>query len=66
MPSAQLERLEISIADMEATRMRKDREFTRLQRNLMELLQEQKYELDVLREKGIEVPADPAVSQCVV
>jgi len=27
---------------MEATRMRKDREFQRLQRNLMELLQEQK------------------------
>ena len=37
-----LSRLEISIADMEATRMRKDREFQRLQRNLMELLQEQK------------------------
>ena len=34
--------------------MRKDREFQRLQRNLMELLQEQKYELDALREKGIE------------
>lgn len=29
-----------------------NREFSRLQKNLMDLLQEQKYELDNLREKG--------------
>ena len=57
-----LERLEVSIADMESTRMRKDREFARLQRNLMELLQEQKYELDALREKGIELETATATS----
>lgn len=57
-----LERLEVSIADMDATRVRKDREFSRLQRNLMELLQEQKYELDSLREKGIELETATATS----
>lgn len=57
-----LERLEGSIADMEATRVRKDREFQRLQRNLMELLQEQKYELDSLREKGIQLETATATS----
>ncbi|KAJ8600447.1 hypothetical protein CTAYLR_001433 [Chrysophaeum taylorii] len=57
-----LERLEVSIADMDATRVRKDREFQRLQRNLMELLQEQKYELDALREKGIELETATATS----
>ncbi|KAJ1455661.1 hypothetical protein M885DRAFT_483301 [Pelagophyceae sp. CCMP2097] len=57
-----LERLEVSIADLEATRVRKDREFSRLQRNLMELLQEQKYELDSLREKGIELETATATS----
>ena len=36
---------------MELTRHRKDREFARLQRDLMELLEEQKKELDHLREK---------------
>ena len=59
---ASLERLEVAIADMEATRQRKDREFGRLQRNLMELLQEQKYELDSLREKGIELETATATS----
>ena len=58
----QLEKLEIAIADMESTRMRKDREFGRLQRNLMELLQEQKFELDTLREKGIELETATATS----
>ncbi|KAH8048111.1 hypothetical protein JL722_12710 [Aureococcus anophagefferens] len=57
-----LERLEVAIADMDATRVRKDREFSRLQRNLMELLQEQKYELDALREKGIELETATATS----
>ena len=37
---------------MESTRERKDREFRRLQKNLMQLLLEQKKELDDLREKG--------------
>merc|ERR1712159_613180 len=55
---------EVSIADMDATRVRKDREFSRLQRNLMELLQEQKYELDTLREKGIELETATANSAC--
>ena len=59
---ASLERLEVAIADMEATRQRKDREFGRLQRNLMELLQEQKFELDSLREKGIELETATATS----
>merc|ERR1712000_492682 len=49
-----LERLESSLVDMESTRERKDREFRRLQQNLMQLLMEQKLELDSLREKGIE------------
>jgi len=57
-----LAKLETAIADMEATRVRKDREFSRLQRNLMELLQEQKYELDSLREKGIELETATATS----
>jgi len=59
---ASLERLELAIADMESTRQRKDREFGRIQRNLMELLQEQKYELDSLREKGIELETATATS----
>merc|ERR1711871_1044686 len=59
---AALSQLEIQIADMEATRLRKDREFTRLQRNLMELLEEQKVELDQLREKGIELETATATS----
>lgn len=50
-----LERLEVALADMESTRERKDREFRRLQKNLMQLLLEQKMELDELREKGIEL-----------
>lgn len=57
-----LSRLESAIADMEATRVRKDREFSRLQRNLMELLQEQKSELDMLRDKGIELETATATS----
>jgi hypothetical protein len=49
-----LSRLEASLADMEQTRERKDREFRRLQQNLTQLLLEQKQELDDIREKGIE------------
>jgi DNA repair exonuclease SbcCD ATPase subunit len=57
-----LERLELSLADMEATRERKDREFRRLQKNLMQLLLEQKQELDDLREKGIELETATAIT----
>ena len=49
------------ISDMETTRQRKDREFQRLQRNLMELLAEQKDELDRLRKKGIELETATAI-----
>jgi hypothetical protein len=57
-----LERLEASLVDMESTRERKDREFRRLQQNLMQLLMEQKLELDSLREKGIELETATATS----
>merc|ERR1712000_394324 len=57
-----LERLEASLSDMEATRERKDREFRRLQKNLMQLLLEQKQELDELREKGIELETATATT----
>ena len=57
-----LERLEAALADMEATRERKDREFRRLQKNLMQLLLEQKQELDDLREKGIELETATAMT----
>ena len=51
----ELKTLEASIREMEAQRLRKDREFNRLQRNLMELLAEQKAELDAIREKGLQL-----------
>lgn len=54
--------LENAIQDMELTRHRKDREFARLQRDLMELLEEQKKELDHLREKGVELEVATATS----
>lgn len=57
-----LERLELSLNDMETTRERKDREFRRLQANLMQLLKEQKQELDDLREKGIELETATATT----
>ena len=57
-----LERLEVALADMESTRERKDREFRRLQKNLMQLLLEQKQELDDLREKGIELETATATT----
>ena len=57
-----LERLEASLADMESTRERKDREFRRLQKNLMQLLLEQKQELDDLREKGIQLETATATT----
>ena len=57
-----LEKLELSLNDMETTRERKDREFKRLQKNLMQLLMEQKQELDDLREKGIELETATATT----
>lgn len=57
-----LQRLELSLADMESTRERKDREFRRLQKNLMQLLLEQKHELDALREKGLELETATATT----
>ena len=39
-----------------------NREFSRLQRNLMDLLQEQKSELDSLREKGLELETATATT----
>ena len=54
--------MEGKIAEMEITRLRKDREFARLQRNLMELVEEQKYELEQVREKGIELETAVATS----
>merc|ERR1711871_1374922 len=55
-------RLETALGDMEATRERKDREFRRLQKNLMQLLLEQKEELDELREKGIQLETATAMT----
>ncbi|KAF4322919.1 hypothetical protein G195_002594 [Phytophthora kernoviae 00238/432] len=57
-----LSALEERLADMEQIRMQKDREFARLQRHLMELLEEQKLELENLREKGIELETATATS----
>jgi hypothetical protein len=58
----ELARLEQSIVDMEGKRQRKDREFARLQKNLLELLTEQKAELDSLREKGLQLEVATATS----
>ena len=58
--------LQEAIGGMEATRQRKDREFQRLQRNLMELLSEQKEALDQLREKGVELETATATSAAAV
>ena len=52
----QLTKLELKIEEMEPQlRQRKDRGFQWLQKNLMELLEEQKVELDNLRAKGVEL-----------
>jgi pimeloyl-ACP methyl ester carboxylesterase len=58
----QLGKLESKISEMEMNRQRKDREFQRLQRKLMELLEEQKLELDNLRAKGVELEVATATS----
>ena len=62
---SELQRLELAIQDMEMSRQRKDREFQRLQRNLMELLEEQKEELDNIRAKGVELEVATATSAAV-
>ncbi|CAN0307929.1 unnamed protein product, partial [Ectocarpus sp. 12 AP-2014] len=58
----QLDRLSSAVADIEATRQRKSREFGHMQRNLMELLSEQKRELDIVREKGVQLETAAATS----
>ncbi|CAM9277713.1 unnamed protein product, partial [Scytosiphon promiscuus] len=58
----QLDRLSAAVADIEATRLRKSREFGHMQRNLMELLSEQKRELDIVREKGVQLETAAATS----
>ena len=54
--------LETNMRDMETTRERKDREFKRMQRDLMELLSDQKEELDQLRERGMELETATATT----
>jgi hypothetical protein len=49
---ADIARLHDALAGMESVRARKERLFQRLQRNLMQLLHEQKAEVDALREQG--------------
>jgi hypothetical protein len=59
---AALTSLKRKMSDMEATRERKDREFKRMQRDLMELLSDQKDELDELRERGMELETATATT----
>lgn len=51
----ELDNLANAIQDIEATRERKISEFRRMQANLMELLHDQKTELDAVREKGAQL-----------
>lgn len=51
----ELDRVVGAITDIECTRERKTTEFRRMQANLMELLREQKMELDSVKEKGIQL-----------
>lgn len=51
----ELERVGDAIQQIEATRERKISEFRRMQTNLMQLLHEQKTELDSIREKGVQL-----------
>lgn len=60
-----LKQLEAHILEIEEVRSQKDREFVRLQRDLIELLSEQKEELDELRQKGIELETATATSAAV-
>lgn len=51
----ELERVGDAIQQIEATRDRKVSEFRRMQTNLMQLLYEQKTELDNIKEKGAQL-----------
>ncbi len=51
----ELERVVAAITEIEFTRERKTAEFHRMQANLMELLREQKHELDLVKEKGVQL-----------
>lgn len=51
----ELDRVVAAINEIEFTRERKTTEFHRMQSNLMELLREQKTELDAVREKGVQL-----------
>ncbi|CAN0053604.1 unnamed protein product, partial [Choristocarpus tenellus] len=58
----QLTRLSLAVEDIECTRLRKAREFSIMQKNLMELLSQQKRELDNVREKGAQLETAAATS----
>jgi len=57
-----LETIESTLVDMETTRLRKDREFARLQRNLMKVLDDQKNELEEIRTTGVELETAVSLS----
>ncbi|CAM9386908.1 unnamed protein product [Ectocarpus sp. 6 AP-2014] len=58
----ELDRVSAAITEIENTRERKTVEFRRMQANLMELLREQKLELDAVKEKGIQLEVATATS----
>lgn len=57
----ELDRVSAAITEIESTRERKTVEFRRMQANLMELLREQKLELDAVKEKGVQLE----VTMCI-
>lgn len=58
----ELERVVAAIDEIEFTRERKTVEFHRMQANLMELLREQKQELDSVKEKGVQLEVRATVT----
>ncbi|CAN0323975.1 unnamed protein product, partial [Ectocarpus sp. 8 AP-2014] len=58
----ELDRVSAAITEIESTRERKTVEFRRMQTNLMELLREQKLELDAVKAKGIQLEVATATS----
>eukprot|EP00903_Cladosiphon_okamuranus_P006198 g6095.t1 len=58
----ELERVVAAIGEIEFTRERKTAEFHRMQANIMELLREQKMELDSVKEKGVQLEVATATS----
>ncbi|CAB1116477.1 unnamed protein product [Ectocarpus sp. CCAP 1310/34] len=58
----ELDRVSAAITEIESTRERKTVEFRRMQANLMELLREQKLELDAVKEKGVQLEVATATS----